>query len=197
MAKSLQTVLTRRERQIMDILYRRGRATASEVMADLSAIPHYSTRTHPTPSPGRQRTCPSRGAGPSVHLPACRSSSRREEIGAAPPRQHVLRRIHRKGGGCSPRGRPHSPTRKLERFSALVAKARRRDHDESAPGQHDESVACGHPGLGGVRTTTEGLANIRHWVLTITIVRAGHRPRRSSCRPGTYSRIASVVLSCF
>jgi predicted transcriptional regulator len=36
-------VLTRRERQIMDILYRRGRATASEVMEDLSGDPSYST----------------------------------------------------------------------------------------------------------------------------------------------------------
>ena len=35
--------LTRRERQIMDILYRRGRATASEVMDDLPGTPHYST----------------------------------------------------------------------------------------------------------------------------------------------------------
>src|SRR5262245_37552007 len=35
--------LARRERQIMDILYRRGRATASEVMADLSGEPNYST----------------------------------------------------------------------------------------------------------------------------------------------------------
>jgi BlaI family transcriptional regulator, penicillinase repressor len=35
--------LTRRERQIMDILYRRGRATAAEVMADLSGQPSYST----------------------------------------------------------------------------------------------------------------------------------------------------------
>ena len=35
--------LTRRERQIMDILYRRGRATASEVMADLPGDPSYST----------------------------------------------------------------------------------------------------------------------------------------------------------
>ena len=35
--------LTRRERQIMDILYRRGRATAGEVMADLSGDPSYST----------------------------------------------------------------------------------------------------------------------------------------------------------
>jgi BlaI family transcriptional regulator, penicillinase repressor len=36
-------VLTRRERQIMDILYRRGRATANEVMEDLSGDPSYST----------------------------------------------------------------------------------------------------------------------------------------------------------
>src|SRR6476661_8122069 len=35
--------LTRRERQIMDILYRRGRATAAEVMSDLSGEPSYST----------------------------------------------------------------------------------------------------------------------------------------------------------
>src|SRR5262249_49089982 len=37
------SALTRRERQIMDILYRRGRATAGEVMADLSGTPNYST----------------------------------------------------------------------------------------------------------------------------------------------------------
>ena len=43
MAKSSQAVPTRRERQIMDILYRRGRATAAEVMADLSGEPNYST----------------------------------------------------------------------------------------------------------------------------------------------------------
>ena len=35
--------LTRRERQIMDSLYRRGRATAAEVMADLTGEPSYST----------------------------------------------------------------------------------------------------------------------------------------------------------
>jgi predicted transcriptional regulator len=43
MAKSLHTVLTRRERQIMDILYRRGRATASEVMEELPGNTSYST----------------------------------------------------------------------------------------------------------------------------------------------------------
>src|SRR3981081_2941037 len=35
--------LTRRERQIMDILYRRGRATAADVMEELSGDPNYST----------------------------------------------------------------------------------------------------------------------------------------------------------
>src|SRR5687767_7879011 len=43
MAKNEPVALTRRERQIMDILYKRGRATAVEVMNDLPANPHYST----------------------------------------------------------------------------------------------------------------------------------------------------------
>ncbi|PYR92700.1 MAG: CopY family transcriptional regulator [Acidobacteria bacterium] len=42
MSRSLHS-LTRRERQIMDILYRRGRATAAAVMADLSGDPNSST----------------------------------------------------------------------------------------------------------------------------------------------------------
>jgi predicted transcriptional regulator len=41
--KTLHTVLSRRERQIVDILYRRGRATAAEVMEDLAGEPSYST----------------------------------------------------------------------------------------------------------------------------------------------------------
>ena len=43
MATARDRALTRRERQIMDILYRRGRATAAEVMSDLSGEPNYST----------------------------------------------------------------------------------------------------------------------------------------------------------
>ena len=35
--------LGKRERQIMEIVYRRGRATASEVLADLADPPTYST----------------------------------------------------------------------------------------------------------------------------------------------------------
>src|SRR6476646_4752603 len=43
MSHSPHAALTRRERQIVDILYRRGRATASEVMGDLPGEPSYST----------------------------------------------------------------------------------------------------------------------------------------------------------
>jgi len=43
MSTSTHLVLTRRERQIMDILYRRGRAIAADVMKDLSGDPNYST----------------------------------------------------------------------------------------------------------------------------------------------------------
>lgn len=43
MSSALHTVLTRRERQIMDILFKHGRATAAEVMADLPGEPSYST----------------------------------------------------------------------------------------------------------------------------------------------------------
>jgi predicted transcriptional regulator len=43
MSKPLHAVLSRRERQIMDILFRRGRATAAEVMEELAGDPSYST----------------------------------------------------------------------------------------------------------------------------------------------------------
>ena len=43
MAAPLHLTLTRRERQIIDILYRRGRATANDVLADLPGHTSYST----------------------------------------------------------------------------------------------------------------------------------------------------------
>src|SRR5438045_2970365 len=42
MADALTTQLSRRERQIMDVVYRRGRATAADVLADLPDPPGYS-----------------------------------------------------------------------------------------------------------------------------------------------------------
>ena len=43
MGKPHTSGLARRERQIMDILYRRGRATAAEVQESLAGEPNYST----------------------------------------------------------------------------------------------------------------------------------------------------------
>jgi BlaI family transcriptional regulator, penicillinase repressor len=43
MSRALHASLTRRERQIMDALYRRGRATAAEVREDLPGNPSDST----------------------------------------------------------------------------------------------------------------------------------------------------------
>lgn len=43
MPPSFHTTLSRRERQIMDVLFRRGRASAAEVMADLPDDTTYST----------------------------------------------------------------------------------------------------------------------------------------------------------
>jgi predicted transcriptional regulator len=42
-AKRAQTLLTKRERQIMDVLYRLGRATAGDVLERLEGAPGYST----------------------------------------------------------------------------------------------------------------------------------------------------------
>jgi predicted transcriptional regulator len=43
MSRNLHATLSRRERQIMDVLFRLGRATAAEVMAELPGEPSYST----------------------------------------------------------------------------------------------------------------------------------------------------------
>ena len=42
MKKPSPATLTRREREIMDILYRRGRATAADVLEDMPNAPSYS-----------------------------------------------------------------------------------------------------------------------------------------------------------
>ena len=43
MTNTLHAALSRRERLIMDILYRRDRATAADVMGDIPGDPSYST----------------------------------------------------------------------------------------------------------------------------------------------------------
>jgi len=43
MSSPIHTKLSRRERQIMDILYRLGRGSTGDVLAELSGDPNYST----------------------------------------------------------------------------------------------------------------------------------------------------------
>jgi len=42
MSKDVKTSLSRREREIMDVIYRAGRATAAEVLQQLAEAPSYS-----------------------------------------------------------------------------------------------------------------------------------------------------------
>jgi BlaI family penicillinase repressor len=68
---STHTSLTRRERQIMDVLYRRGRATAAEVMGELPGEPNYSTvRTQLRVLEDKQHVRHEEEAGRYVYSPA-------------------------------------------------------------------------------------------------------------------------------
>ena len=126
MVKSLQTVLTRRERQIMDILYRRGRATASEVMADLSGNPHYSTvRTQLRVLEDKGHVRHEEQGLRYIYLPAVpRHAARKSAL------RHLVNTFFEGStekavaallGGEATR----LSDEELERFSALVAKARK------------------------------------------------------------------------
>ena len=68
MPTSKDHALTRRERQIMDILYRRGRATAAEVMSDLSGEPNYSTVRTQLRVLEEKGACHPPGRGPPLRL---------------------------------------------------------------------------------------------------------------------------------
>ena len=43
MARKIHANLSRRERQIMDVLYRRGKSTAAEIRSEMADPPSYST----------------------------------------------------------------------------------------------------------------------------------------------------------
>ena len=82
----------------MDVLFRRGRATAAEVMDDLPGSPSYSTvRT-------QLRVLEEKGhvrheeEGVRYVYMAGRAAPRRAQVGAQAPRRHLLRRLGGKGG---------------------------------------------------------------------------------------------------
>ena len=111
--------LTRRERQIMDILYRRGRATAGEVMDELPATPHYSTvRTQLRVLEEKGHVTP-RGAGAALRLRAGRA--------------HAARRGSRRCGISSTRSSTARPSRSSRRCSAARAQSSRTKSSTALP----------------------------------------------------------------
>jgi BlaI family transcriptional regulator, penicillinase repressor len=123
---SSHTSLTRRERQIMDVLYRRGRATAAEVMGELPGEPNYSTvRTQLRVLEDKQHVRHEEEAGRYVYSPAVpRHAARKSALkhlvetffdGSA---EQVVAAVL--GGEAS-----RLSDEDLERISELIAKARK------------------------------------------------------------------------
>ncbi len=87
MAKDPVETLSRRERQVMDILFRRGKATVAEVMADLSDPPTYSAVRSVLRILAQKGLIHHREDGPRyVYLPAVNANQARDEA-----LQHVVR----------------------------------------------------------------------------------------------------------
>jgi BlaI family transcriptional regulator, penicillinase repressor len=87
LSKDSPTALSRRERQVMDILYRRGEATVAEVMADLPDPPTYSAVRSILRILMEKDLITHREDGPRyVYLPAVNTASARDDA-----LKHVIR----------------------------------------------------------------------------------------------------------
>ena len=87
MAKDTSSALSRRERQVMDILYHRGEATVAEVMNDLPDPPTYSAVRSILRILMEKRLVTHREDGPRyVYLPAVNPERARDDA-----LKHVIR----------------------------------------------------------------------------------------------------------
>ena len=87
MSKDSPTALSRRERQVMDILYRHGEATVAEVMADLPDPPTYSAVRSILRILMEKQLITHREDGPRyVYLPAVNTEAARDDA-----LKHVIR----------------------------------------------------------------------------------------------------------
>ena len=87
MSKDSPTALSRRERQVMDILYRRGEATVAEVMGDLPDPPTYSAVRSILRILMEKQLISHREDGPRyVYLPAVNTEAARDDA-----LMHVIR----------------------------------------------------------------------------------------------------------
>lgn len=77
----IRSALTRRERQVMDILHRRGEATVSEIMAELPDPPTYSAVRSILRILGEKELIRHREDGPRyVYHPAQDTEAAREDV---------------------------------------------------------------------------------------------------------------------
>ena len=165
--------LTRRERQIMDILYRRGRATANDVLDDLPGTPALLDRPHAAARPRRERARHARRGRRAVRLHAGGAPARRAEVGAASSRRHVLRRIGRAGRRrCARRRRREA----LGRGAGSYRGAHRQSEERRKPMKMSLIV------FGALAVSfllRRRSAALRHWVLAAgSCVRGGHAAAR-------------------
>ena len=108
--------LSRRERQVMDILFRRGEATVAEIMAELPDPPTYSAVRSILRILGEKRLINYREDGPRyVYLPAVDTENARDDASlatrCAPAREGdvAARRRPRRGRVAPPLDRRHAP----------------------------------------------------------------------------------------
>ena len=134
MAKKDEPQLSRRERQIMEIVYRKGNATAAEVHAghgrpaDLlggaGAAAGAGSQGAPAPPPGR----------PTLRLLAYRAARPRPALGAAARGRHLLRRLGdaMRSPPCSTSNRPASTTTSWSASPRSLPRPSRRGSDMNA-----------------------------------------------------------------
>ena len=170
----------------MDILYRRGRATASEVMAELSGEPSYSTvRTQLRMLEAKGHVVPRR-RGAALRLPARGAAARRAPLGAAPSRGHLLRRL----GGKS---RRRAARRRVVAAVRRGARSHRRSGRESAERRHAMTLFAGvfvkttlvvALALAAMPLLRPRSAALRHWVLAMALTCAAAMPAADVRRAG-------------
>ncbi len=94
--------LSRRERQILDVLYARGSATAADVL-ECAPGPAELLGGAGTAQDSRvEGPRATRTTGHALRLPSCRASRQRQPIGAHANRQDILRGFGGPGGGRAP-----------------------------------------------------------------------------------------------
>ena len=117
--------LSRRERQIMDVLHRLGRATAAEITAALDDAPTNTTVRTLLRILGDKGHVRVERDGKSYRLPARRRPRGSGRVDDEPCRSDLLRRLAGQGDGGAARARAETLSEaQLDRLERLIAEAR-------------------------------------------------------------------------